>query len=128
MNGWSSKNYALGSDVGGTPVGASATNTPVSKEFPITAGGALNMAIKIVASAATVAVGITAKLQTAVGGDWVDSKTVAIVSTAPAYIKLNVEVTADQTFLPLLNKGRVVITTGAGDSVTISEVDVLQNI
>lgn len=127
-NGWSSKNYALGSDVGGNTVGASATNTVVSKAFPITAGGATHMVLKIKASAATVAAGITAKLQTAIGDDWVDSKTVAITAAGNFYIKLNIEVSGDQTYLPLLNKGQIVITTGAGDSVTITEVDVLQDL
>lgn len=128
MNGWSAKDYALNSGNGGTSLGASVSNSPVSKEFPVTAGGAIHMAIKIVASAATVAAGITAKLQTAIGSDWVDSKTVAVTAAGNFYIKLNVEVAGDQTFLPLLNKGRIVITSGAGDSVTISEVDVLQDI
>lgn len=124
MNGWSAQDYALGSTV----VGASASNSPVTKEFPITAGGALNMVIAIDASAVTVGTGITAKLQTAIGSTWQDSKTVAIAANGRVYIKLNIEVAGDQTFLPSLNKGRVVITSGAGDTATVASVNVLQEL
>lgn len=103
------------------------TNQPVSSEFTITEGGSLNLVIKITAASVTVVGGITAKLQTAIGSDWVDSKTVAIAATGSVYLKFNVEVTADQTYLPLLSKGRIVITTtNAGDAATISAVNVLQ--
>lgn len=99
----------------------------VSSEFTITEGGSLNLVVKITAAAVTVVGGITAKLQTAIGSDWVDSKTVAIAATGSVYLKFNVEVTADQTYLPLLSKGRIVITTtNAGDAATISAVNVLQ--
>ena len=124
MNGWSAQNYALGSAVSGV-----VTNSVVSKAYPITASGALHHVIKITASGVTVVGGITAKLQTAIGGDWVDSKTVAIAANGIVYIKLNVEVTGDQTYLPLLNQGRIVITTtNAGDAATISDISVLQEL
>lgn len=123
MNGWSATDYAIPQ-----VVGASATNTVVSKEWPVTAGGALYCAIKITVSAVTVGTAITAKLQTAIGSDWVDSKTATISGNGSVYIKLQTTDTDDQDFLPLLNKGRVVITTGSGDTVTVSAVNVLQEL
>lgn len=85
------------------------------------------MVIKLVASGVTVAGAITAKLQTAIDGFFVDSKTVSITASGAYYIKLNVEVTADQTYLPLLSAGRVVVTTtNAGDAAVIGNISVLQ--
>lgn len=127
MNGWSAKDVTL--TTAGTAYAGVLANQPITCEFPITAGGSLNCVLKVKASAATVAGSITAKLQTAIGNDWVDSKTVAITASGSFYIKLNVEVTADQTFLPLLNKGRVVVTnTNAGDTSTITSVEILQEL
>lgn len=128
MNGWSSKDVTF-STPGAQVIGASATNTPITCEFPITAGGATTgFVVKAVFSGVTVAAGITAKLQTAIGSDWVDSKTVAVSATGNFYIKLLPTVAGDQTFLPLLNKGRVVLTTGAGDTAAVTSVEVLQEL
>lgn len=125
-NGWSGKDIQI-SDV--QSLAASQSNQVISKEFPITAGGSKNLVVKLKVSAATVAAGITAKLQTSLNDDWVDSKTVAVTAGANDwYIKLNVEVTADQTYLPLLNKGRLVISSGAGDSATLGAISVLQEL
>ncbi len=105
------------------------TNLVVSKPFPVTAGGSRNMAIKLVFSGVTVAGAITAKLQTALNDDWVDSKTVTVSATGNFYIKLLEAASADQTYLPLLSSGRIVITTtNAGDIFTISSVQVLQEL
>lgn len=125
-NGWSGSDYQLADT---QSIAASQTNQVISKEFPISAGGSKNIVIKIKVSAATVAAAITAKLQTALNGDWVDSKTVSITAGAnDFYIKLNVQTAGDQTYLPLLNKGRLVITTGAGDSATLGAISVLQEL
>lgn len=124
MNGWSAKEVSIPTVVSGI-----VTNQVVSLPYPISAGGALNCVLKIAASGVTVAGTITAKLQTAIGSDWVDSKTVTVSANGNFYIKLNVEVTADQTFLPLLNQGRVVLTTtNAGDAVSIDAINVLQEL
>lgn len=124
MNGWSASSYVTAQAISGV-----VTNQVVSRPYPITAGGSLHHVIKVVASGVTVVGSVTAKLQTAIGSDWVDSKTVAITADGNFYIKLNVEVAGDQTYLPLLNQGRVVITTtNAGDAVTISDVQVLQEL
>lgn len=122
-NGWSALEVSKPQTIG-----ASATNTAVTKEYPITAGGSIHHVIAIDVTTVTVAAGITAKLQTAINDIWVDSKTAAITVAGRVYIKLNVEVAGDQTYLPLLNKGRVVISTGAGDAVTVTAVNILQEL
>lgn len=125
MNAWIPKNKVDG--VGPITVGASQTDSPISDVFIITAKGALNSVYAIKTTAATVATGITAKLQTAIGVEaFVDSKTVAITGTPGMfYIKLQQSLIADQVYLPLLSRGCIVITTGAGDSVTVSAVYVI---
>lgn len=125
MNGWAPENYKLG---GLQPVGALVTNQAISKDFPITAGGSKNIVVAIKASGVTLAVAITAKLQSGVDGVFFDSKTASITTNGTVFIKLNVQTVADQTFLPLLCVGRVVITTGAGDAATIDTVNVLQEL
>lgn len=125
MNGWANERVELAASLA---YGASLTNQPVTKEYRISAGGALNCVLKVVASSTTVSTGITAKLQTALGSDWVDAKTVTISGNGAFYIKLQAAVAGDQAYLPLLNRGRVVLTTGAGDAVTIDSVDVLQEL
>lgn len=105
------------------------TNTPITREDRVSAGGSIHYVVKVAASAVTVVGAITAKLQTAISDDWVDSKTVSITATGNFYIKLMAEVAGDQTFLPLLGKARVVITTtNAGDLVTIDSVNILQEL
>lgn len=122
-NGWSATDYASGSSLSGV-----VSNSPVSREFPITAGGALNGIIKITYTGVTQVGTITPKLQTAIGSDWVDSKSgAAVTANGTQYIRWNIEVAGDQAALPLLNKGRIVITmTNAGDAITVSEVSFLQ--
>lgn len=121
MNAWVQQDVTLNA---GQVVGASATNTPISKEYRVTSWGALRQQIAVKASAVTLAVAITAKLQTSIDGGttWVDSKTVAVTANGVFYIKLLETVAGDQTYLPLLNTARVVLTTGAGDTATIDWV------
>lgn len=121
-----SNGYAPGDYTIAQTVGASQTDQVVSKIYPITAGGSIHHAVVLDVSAVTAATGITAKLQTGIGSTWQDSKTVAITGNGRFYIKLLAEAAGDQTYLPLLRNGRVVITTGAGDSVTVDAVNVLQ--
>lgn len=121
MNAWVQQDVTLGS---GQVVGASQSNIPISKEYRITSWGSLRQQIAVKASAVTVAAGITAKLQTSIDGGttWVDSKTVAVSANGVFYIKLLETVAGDQTYLPLLNTARVVLTTGAGDTATVDWV------
>lgn len=120
-------------DVTPTPVvtvGASKTNTVVSRVFKVSHAGSLNLVVRLKTSATTVATGITAKLQTVtdIAGTWVDSKTVSITGDGDFYIKLNVQASGDQTYLPLLTQGRLVVSSGSGDSTTISLVEVVQGV
>lgn len=125
MAGYSPKDVSL--SLPESAISGVVTNQVISKIFPVTEGGSLNFVVKIVASGVTVVGSITAKLQTAIDGSYVDSKTVTIAANGSFYIKLNVEVTADQTFLPLLSSGRVVITTtNAGDAAVIGSISTLQ--
>lgn len=109
---------------------ASQTNQAISSEFGITASGAKHLVVAIKTASTTVTNAITAKLQTAVqtGGtdSWQDSKTVSITGNGWFFIKLMAETSADQTYLPLLARGRLVITTLAGDVTTVQAVEVLQ--
>lgn len=124
MNGWAPNNVEIVKTYSGV-----LTNEPISKEFPITAGGSKNMVIKVKASAVTAVGTLTLKLQSALGNDWVDAKTTTISSAGSVYIRLNIEVAGDQTFLPLLNKGRIVLTTtNAGDSLALTSVEILQEL
>lgn len=125
MNGWSAKQIAASVLVTGVQ-----TNAPVSHQSNVTAGGALNGIIKLVVSGVTQVGTITPKLQTANGEDWVDVKSgAAITAGGIQYIRWNIEVAGDQAVLPLLNKMRVVVTTtNAGDAVTISSIEVLQEL
>lgn len=126
MNGWSPYDYALKDT---QSVGANQSNSVLTKEFPIYSGGAVQgLVVKIKVTAATVAAGITAKFQTAIGNDWEDSKTVAVTTADDYYIKFLATAAGDQTYMPLLCKGRVVVTTGAGDSLTVTQVQVLQEL
>lgn len=126
MAGYSpSDNLVLNST--GTPASGVVTNQVVSKSFSITEGGSLHLVLKLVVSGVTVVGGVTAKLQTAIDSDWVDSKTVSITANGIYYIKLVAEVAGDQTYLPLLSKGQIVVTTtNAGDAVTFSTIKSLQ--
>lgn len=110
-----------------TTVSGVATNSPISQEYRVTGGGSQYHVVKINVSAITVVGSVTAKLQTAIGSDWVDAKTATLTTTGPAYIKINNSASGDQTYCPLLNRARVVITTtNAGDTVTVSSVQELQ--
>ena len=122
MNAWIPNTVTL---QGLSAIGASLTNAPISKKFPITAGGSKNIVVCISVSAASGTV--TAKLRSSLGvGTPVDAKTVAITGAGDFYIKLNNDVSGDQAYLPLLSLGEVVVTTGAASSVTVTAVQTLQ--
>lgn len=121
MNAWIPNTVTL---PGLSQIGASQTNLPVSKRFPITAGGSKNLVICISVSAASGTV--TGKLRTSLGsGTPVDAKTVSISGAGDYYIKLNSDVTGDMTYLPLLSLGEIVITTASASSVTVTSVQTL---
>ncbi len=106
------------------------TNQVVSDEFNIYSAGSLNLVIRAAVSGVDVDNGgSTLKLQTAIGDAWEDSKTADVTVDGYVYIRLNVQDADDQTYLPLLSKGRVVITTeNADDNTTITALHVIQAI
>lgn len=125
-NGWTPKDVTLSS---GKVVSASQTNVAISTDFSITAGGSKNMVVAVKASSVTAGAGVTAKLQTGIKGTFSDSKTASITGNGYVFIRLNVQDTDDQDFLPLLDIGRVVLTTGgSGATATIDQVLVLQEL
>ena len=128
-NAWVPKSVLLNGASQAVP--ASQTKQVVSKEFTITSGGALNMVIGLSVASVTETTALSAILQTkAAGGvdSWEDAKTVAITANDDIYIKLLVERTADQTHLPLGSVGRIVVTTGSGDLVTVTAISVIQEL
>lgn len=133
MNGGYESRKVLASGAPQT-VGASATDQPISAEFKISAAGSCRIRIDLIASALTVGAGVTAKLQhaTFVNADgtatWTDTKTASLTTTGLATITVLVEVAGDQGFCPLRPNGRVVLTTGAGSSATISDIRVMQEV
>jgi len=126
MSGWASTDISLQ----GKTVSGVKTNEPLTKESNVTAGGALNGVLKLVVSGVTQVGTITPKVQTAVGNDWVDVKSgSAITADGTQYIRWNIEVSGDQSVLPLLNKLRVVVTTtNASDTLTVSSCELLQQL
>lgn len=124
-NGWTPKDRTLPNIA---TIGASQTDSPISDIISLSAGGALNLVIAINVSAITVGAGVTAKLQSGINGVFVDSKTLSLTTTGYAFIKLQANLIADQAYLPLLASAKVVVTTGAGSSVTVSGVYILQEL
>ncbi len=125
MNGWrASDNLKL---EGLAAISGIVTNSQIGRDYAITAQGARFHVVKLTVSGVTVVGAITAKLQSAISSDWVDSKTVSISGNGAFYIKLLADAAGDQTYLPLLNKARIVVTTtNAGDALTVDSIEVLQ--
>lgn len=112
-----------------TAVPQSQSNVPISENFQINDAGRLNILIAIVTGDVTVGTAITAKLQTSLDGGttWKDAKTVTLAADTTTYdISLNVQVTGDQTYLPLRPLGRIVVSTGSGDTSNVTAVYVCQ--
>jgi len=111
-------------------VGASATDSAISREFPISEKGCLNILVGLKCASVTAGAGITAKLQSSILGgtsaDWIDGNTASITGNGWVYIRMNIQVSGDQAKLPLADVGRLVVTTGAGSAVTITEAYICQ--
>lgn len=115
-------------------IGASVTATQVSRTFAIPKRTRLR--VVVITSSVTASSGVTAKLQTSLGVDasgnvlWEDAKTVSLTTNAsPAgwAIRLNPEDGTDLSKIPLGPEGRVVVTTGSGDAVAITDILVSQD-
>lgn len=122
MNAWSPNSATLPNLA---PIGASQANVPVSKKFPITAGGSKNLVVCITVSAVTGSVRAT--LRSSIGtGTPVPAKYVDITAAGNHYIKLNSDDSNDHQYLPLLSLGEVVVSTDAGEAITVTAVQTLQ--
>ena len=119
MNGYPAKDRAISKTLG-----ASETGVAISQEVPVTAGGSRNMVVALKASAVTGTVAFT--LQTAVSDSWVTVKAGSIAAAGWAYIRVNVQDTADLPVLPLLSKVRVIATTDGGEALEVDKVYFLQ--
>lgn len=114
--------------LGTAPVlGASETDTPVSRTFALSASAATEaLVMAVTVSDVTVTTAITLKLQTTLSEiGWVNAKTASITADGVVMLTLHAEKAGDQTYFPLLNNARLVISTGAGDAVTVDKVEVL---
>jgi len=110
---------------GAKTLGASITNEPVSEVFKVTPGGANEaMRVDLVVSDVTASTGITAKLQQKIVDSFSDVATVSITGNGTFTILINArnDSAGYYSLLPLSNLGRVVISTGAGDAVTVDNV------
>jgi len=109
-------------------VAAAQTNQVVSKVYHVSDRDSVCYSVDIIYSDAVVAVAITAKVQSSPDGGttWIDAKTVALTAaTATATrktISADINIAGDQALLPLRSLARVVVTTGAGDSITIDSI------
>lgn len=126
MNGWAVQDVSNGT----VSLSGVVANSPIDIQgWRVTAGGATKgIVVKITVASITQVGTITATLQTAIGSDWVTAKASASITAAgPVYIRLMDTVSADAAVMPLLGKGRIVVTTtNAGDAISISKVEVLQ--
>lgn len=120
-NGWSAKNYV---ESGLVAFGASVSSTPISKEFPLTAGGA-NRGLLIAIKASGVSGTCTATMQSMISSTSVATKAV-VLANGYSYIKFNPA--TDSAYLPLLAKGQITLVTAAASGCTIEEVQVLQEL
>jgi len=129
MNGYSPKDIIRES----VAVGASETETPISKDTGLTAGGAVDgFRIMFKVSSVTVTSGITAKLQMRTLDAWTDmagaNASVAITADGEYTLKQLALISADQPNFPVSKQVQVVCTTGAGDAVTFDKMVLLQEI
>ena len=113
-------------------VGASADAQVVSKEFDITAaGGTRALRIDVETSGVTKTTGITVELQHSHDRSaWLPAHASAakfeVTEDGPWWLALNAADSTTSPVFPLLPFGRVVVTTGTGDAVTIDDVRVCQ--
>jgi hypothetical protein len=127
MNAWIPNTVTL-QGLGTIP--AAQTNYVISRKFPITAGGSKNIVV-VVTLTSSGAGTYKVKLRSSFGMMTpVDSKEVTFAAPGAGaqviYLKLNNDVSGDQTFLPLLSLGDVVIATPAGVTTTNVVVQTLQ--
>lgn len=138
MKQYAPKNVSLtydpfnGTDTqGSVAVAEEQTDQVISREFAVSLSGSRNILVGVRCTDVTSTTGITLTLQSSLVGssgeaDWLDGNTATVTAAGWYYIRMNVENSSDQAKLPLGDVGRVTVTTGADDLVTIHEVLVLQ--
>lgn len=122
--------YAIKSLIGQSAiVGASVTAQELGTSG-LSSLGAKSLRVHIKAEDVTVATGITVRLQQLVFSTWSNlasaNSSVSITADGNYVIRMDNIRSADQADMPLSKQIRVVITTGAGDAVTISGLELLQ--
>ena len=116
-------------DLAQSAFGASLTNSQAGNSFRVSHSGSLNFLLGIKCSGVTAGAGITAKLQSSLTGvDWLDGNSVSVTADGWFYIRMNVQTSGDQAKLPLGDVARLVLTTGAGSSVTVDSIYVCQGL
>lgn len=118
----------LRKNLGSITVGASQTDVEIGPAFAIRGDLITAFLVDIESSAFTLGAGITVKLQVRSSNlqAWADSKTASATAVGTTTIKLLDTIAGDQTFLPLKPQARVVVTTGAGSSITVSNIFALE--
>lgn len=108
-------------------IGASETDTVVTRNFKISNGDSKSMLVKVEAITTTIGTAVTANLQDSWDGGttWADVKTVSITGDGAFEIEVNALDGADTLMWPL---GRVTIDSGSGDAATITNVYVTRRL
>ena len=123
MFSWKSNDELLGG--ASVAVGASETDTPVSEVFFVEDPN--SMLVELTCSGVTVTTGITAKLQESMDKtNWSDKSAtgqVAISANGRFFIRLSAYNDSNSD-MPLADALRVVVSSGAGDAVTVDSVKV----
>jgi len=98
--------------------------------FGVSGQGSRSLRLNFEVSDVTVADAITISLLQHIAGTKValasTNSSVSVVADGVVSIRLDVAKSADQVDMPLSNQLDVVVTTGTGDTVTISRIDLLQ--
>jgi hypothetical protein len=124
MNGWAPKDIKNSNSI----LSANLSAVQMGNTFSLSAGGA-SRALLVAIKCSSIAGTVTFQLQNSLGADWVNvSGKTATGTNGWAYIKLHAGVVADAALLPLLDIGRIVVTTDGSGAGTIEELKVLQEL
>lgn len=123
MNGWSPKSIRT---EGTSVLSANMSAAQVGSDFSLTCGGATK-GLVIGIKCSSIAGMVTFQLQTGIFDTLanVSGKNV-VASTGWNYIKIHHNATGDAALLPLLDVGRMVVTTDGSGAGTIDQLVVLQ--
>ena len=128
-NGWTPKDKIL---PGLTAFSGVVSQTAISREIGLTAGGSKNLRVDVEVSGVTQVGTLTLTLQMkSPGGSFTDlagaNATATFTAAGTVSLTQNIEVSADQANMPLQSLLQVTLTTtNAGDAVTVDKVWILQ--